>query len=177
MTVRMKRFLLAALAAVLFAGVEVQAQARYGSLRFDSILHAMPEYATARAQLSTMRQKYEAEASYNEQNFRRLFAEYLQGQKDFPQSIMLKRQRDLQDAMEKGLAFRHEADSLLRAAEDDMVRPVRKMLSDAIAAVGEERGYECVVDASRGAVPWTRPSLTEDATPFVLARLNAMRGH
>ena len=100
---------------------------------------------------------------------------FMQGQKDFPQNILLKRQRDLQDALEKGLAFRHQADSLVRAAEADMLAPIRLMLDDAIAAVGEERNYQYIINRDSKAMPYVRRSLSEDATPYVLAKLNTLR--
>lgn len=153
------------------AALCAQSQVKYGTLRYDSVLRAQPEYVEAQARIADLRAKYEAEAAYNETTFRRMFAEFLQGQKDFPQNIMLKRQRDLQDEMEKGLAFRREADSLLRQAESDMLVPVRTRLDAAIRAVGLEHGYECIVDKDAGTHLFLHPAVTEDATPFVLEKL------
>lgn len=148
-----------------------QSTVKYGYLPYDSLLHAMPAYAEVQSQMADLRKKYEAEAQYNEQSFKRQFAEFLQGQKDFPQNILLKRQRDLQDAIEKSLAFRHEADSLLRRAEADLMRPVRERLDAAIRAVGLERGYECVVNTEERGIPFTHPSLSENAAPFVVEKI------
>lgn len=168
-----------ALCLTLIAGTAAlcaQSQVKYGTLRYDSVLRALPEYAAAQTRLADLRDKYEAEATHNETVFRRMFAEFLQGQKDFPQNIMLKRQRDLQDEMEKSLAFRREADSLLRQAEADMLAPVRRRLDEALRAVGLEHGYECIVDAGghaagTGTYLFLHPELTEDVTPFVLEKL------
>ncbi len=154
---------------------QAAAQARYGTLRYDSLLHAMPEYAVMTANYDALRQRYAQEADYNEANFKRLFTEFLAGQKDFPQNIMLKRQRDLQEEMEKSLAFRQEADSLLAAARADMEQPLRALLDRAIRAIGAERGYDCIVDLDRPGLPFLNPALTEDATPYVVARLGALR--
>jgi len=151
------------------------ASPRYGLIRYDSLLHAMPEYGAMQIRLQQLREKYEDEATYNEAEFKRQFTDYLQGQKDFPQNILLKRQRDLQEAMEKGLAFRHDADSLLRCAATDMERPVRQLLDAAIAAVGRERGYELIVNGDSRAFPFVNPTLAEDATPFVTEELIALR--
>lgn len=147
----------------------------YGMLRYDSILQSMPEYAAMKIRVKQLRDKYEREANYNELTFKRMFTDFMQGQKDFPQNILLKRQRDLQDALEKGLAFRHQADSLVRAAEADMLAPIRLMLDDAIAAVGEERNYQYIINRDSKAMPYVRRSLSEDATPYVLAKLNTLR--
>ena len=79
--------------------------AKYGYLSYNQVLENMTEYKFAQQQMKDLRAKYEAEAQYNEASFRRQFAEYLQGQKEFPQSIMLKRQRDLQEALELGKMY------------------------------------------------------------------------
>lgn len=151
------------------------AQPVYGILRYDSILQSMPEYMAMKIRVKQLRDKYEREANYNELNFKRMFTDFMQGQKDFPKNILLKRQRDLQDALEKGLAFRHQADSIVRAAEADMLAPIRLMLDDAIAAVGEERNYQYIINRDSKAMPYVRRSLSEDATPYVLAKLNTLR--
>lgn len=148
-----------------------QSTVKYGLLSCDSLLHGMPAYVDAQNKMAALRQKYENEAQYNERSFRRQFAEFLQGQKDFPQNILLKRQRDLQDAVERGLAFRHAADSILTRAEADLLAPVRAKLQEAIRAVGMERGYECIVNTDEPVLPFVHPSLCEDATPYVVAKL------
>ncbi len=144
---------------------------KVGYISYDNLLHSMPGYAAAQQSLAELKGKYEEEARYNEQNFRRLFAEFLQGQKDFPQTILLKRQRDLQGEMEKGLAFRHSADSLLKAAETELMAPLHKQLDAAIHAVGAERGYDYMLNTDNNACPYLNPSVAEDANAYVLRRL------
>lgn len=150
-----------------------QTEVRYGTMRYDSILTTMPEYISARQALDTLRAQYDKEVQHNEADFKRQFAEFLEGQKDFPQVIMLKRQRDMQEAMEKGLAWREEADKLLRAAEEDLIRPVRQKLDTAIQEVGIDRGYEAIVNLDCPALPFLHPSVSEDATPYILEKLSA----
>lgn len=77
---------------------------RIGYLSYDSLLHQMPEYRVMEQNMQKLRAQYAAETSYNEENFKRMFTDFLQGQKDFPQPILLKRQQDLQVELEK--AFR-----------------------------------------------------------------------
>lgn len=151
------------------------ARPRYGVLSYDSLLTAMPEYVRALESLSRIRQQYEEEAEYNASNFKRLFAEFLDGQKNFPKSILLKRQRDLQNEMERDLAFREQADSLLRAAEADLMGPVRSRLDAAIRAAGAERGYDFIINTDRDACPYYNPLLSEDAAPYVRTQLNKLR--
>ena len=171
----MKRNLILFLLSLTALAMSAQSTIKYGRLNYDSLITSMPEYTQVQEQLSSLRQQYEKEAAYNEANFKRLFADFLQGQKDFPQNIMLKRQRELQDAMEKSLAFRRSCDSLLVKAETDLVAPLYVKLDTAIQTVGMERGYECIVNTAAGTHPFLHPSLTEDAAPFVIQKLNGIR--
>ena len=171
----MKRNLILLLLSLAAFTMSAQSTIKYGRLDYDSLLTSMPEYTQVQEQLASLRQQYDKEAAYNEANFKRLFADFLQGQKDFPQNIMLKRQRELQDAMEKSLAFRRSCDSLLVRAEADLLAPLYVKLNAAIQAVGIERGYECIVNTAAGTHPFLHPSLTEDAAPFVIQKLNGIQ--
>ena len=144
---------------------------RYGYCSHRQLLESMPEYAQVVAQLKSLRGKYESEASHNEEDFRRRFQEYLQGQKEFPEAILLKRQADLERSMEEGLAFRAQADSLLQQAETDLMQPLHVRIDAAIRAVAVEHGYECVVNTDAGAFPFLNPALSEDITTFVSEKL------
>ena len=145
--------------------------ARYGYCNRRSIVEAQPDYAVALTQLEALKKQYEVEVEYNETDFRRQFQEYLYGQKDFPQPILLKRQRDLQIAMENGIAFRTEADALLRQAREDLVRPIEERVDAAINAVAMSRGYDYVVDTDKGAFLYLNPQLSEDITHYVEEKL------
>lgn len=170
-----KRIILSCLLLCLTAlSAQAQSAVKYGYLHYDSLLHTLPEYAVVQRDMAELRKKYENEAAYNERTFKRQFADFLQGQKDFPQNILLKRQRDLQDAMEKGIAFRRAADSLLTCAERDLMRPVHTILQAAIRAVGLERGYEYILNTDRHAYPFIHPEVAEDATPYVKAKLTGV---
>lgn len=163
----MKKFILSILLLCVSLTVLAQSQTKYGYLSYNSLLHAMPEYKEMKLYMDTLRFQYEKEARYNQQEFEKMFGDYLQGQKDFPKNILEKRQRDLQEAMEKNLAFRHDADSLLKAAEEEMTEPIRKKLNAAIHDVGIERGYECIINTDINVYPFVHQAVSEDATPFV----------
>lgn len=149
-----------------------QTPAKYGYFSRKAILDAMPEMAIAQAQLADLRSKYEAEARYNETSFRRQFSEFLQSQKGLPEAILLKRQADLQTQMERSLAFRKEAEGLLKKAEADLFAPIHRRLDEAIRRVGMERGYECMVNTDAAAIPFLQPQLSEDASSFLKSQLD-----
>ena len=149
--------------------------ARYGSVSRSAILAQLPEIKHARTQLDSLRAKYEREARYNEESFRRQFSEYLQIQRNLPEAILLKRQGDLQTSRERGLAFRKQAEELLRQAERDLMRPIEDKVDAAIRVVGAERKYDFIFDADLKALPYLNPALCEDATAFVKEKLDVRR--
>lgn len=172
-TGRMKRFLTAfVLLAFTCLGAMAQANVKYGTLSYHALLCEMPEYGLMQNRLATLRAAYESEVRYNEESFETMFADYLNGQASFAPSILAKRQRDLQEALEKSLAFRSEVDSLLRVAEKEMLAPVCARLDSAIHEVGAERGYEYIINTDAKAYPYIHSSVAEDAMPFVRERLN-----
>lgn len=144
----------------------------YGYCSYQLLLEAHPNYALVIAQLQALRRQYEREAEHNEAEFRRQYSEYLHGQHEFPQPILLKRQRDLQDSMERGLAFRTQADSLLQEAEREFLAPLRARVDAAIRAVATERGYDFVVNTDLGTHLYLHPQKSEDITPYVVAKLD-----
>lgn len=147
------------------------AQVRFGYLNYDEVLKQMPEFAEAQQNVSALKAKYDQEANRSEEEFQRKFSEFLQGQKDFPENILLKRQAELQTLMETGLSFRQEARQLLTKAERELIAGVQNRLNEAIRMVGEESGYAYVINTAGNACPYINPALGEDVTFAVLKRL------
>lgn len=171
----MKKFVLTiclALAGmVAWAQEEEACVPQFGFLSYDSVFQMMPEYQQARADFAALKEKYDAEATRAEEEFQRKFAEFLNGQKDFPQSIMLKRQAELQDLMDKSVAFRKESARLLAEAEARMQEPIAAQLNQAIYDVAAERGLIFVLNTDGNTVPFIHPQVGVDITEAVLAKL------
>ena len=119
-----------------------------------------------------MKKKYEEEAQYNENKFKRLFADYLQGQKSFPEQIMLKRQKELQEAMEQGISFRKDAQKLLDNAEIELMKPIQAKLDSVLCLVGKENGLLFIGNLDNHGFPFVHSASGVDITNVVLARLN-----
>jgi|GEM_PF-137160 len=149
----------------------LSAQVRIGYLSYDSVMQQMPEYAQAKQSLLDLKAKYDQEATRGEEEFQRKFAEFLQGQKDFPQNILIKRQAELQALMENGVAFRQEAKQLLSQAEVDLLKEVSRKLDDAISQVGLMGGYACILNTDNHQSPFVNPAMGDDVTDQVLQKL------
>ena len=143
----------------------------FGFLSYNETMHAMPDYAQAVKSLNELKEAYDKEAQRAEQEFSKKFAEYLDGQKNFPQNIMLKRQKELQLLMEQSVKFKQEAEELLANAEKELMEPVRKALNNAIYLVGKKNGYAYVLNTDANAYPYIDGGVGEDCTDAVLTQM------
>lgn len=165
----MKRLSLTLLAVM--AILTMQAQVQFGYLSYTAVLHEMPEYAQAQSNLTALRTKYNQEAERGEDEFQKKFVDFLQGQKDFPTTILQKRQAELQNLMDNGLEFRNKVQKLLADAEKEMVAEVEKKLNNAILNVGVEMGYLFVMNTDNNNYPFINPVLGVDVTILVKKKL------
>lgn len=145
--------------------------AQFGYLSYSEVFEQMPEYKKAQEDFAALKAKYDAETVRSEDEFQRKFAEFLQGQKDFPTSILQKRQAELQDLMEKSVTFRRESRKLLQQAEKELQKPVAQKLDEAIKAVGAELGLIFVLNTDGNSLPFIHPQVGVNITRPVMLKL------
>lgn len=139
----------------------------FGYLDYTKMLQSMPDYATAQTTMQGIREQYDKEAAYNEDKFFKIYSDYIQGQKTFPEDIMLKRQKELQVAMDQGIKFREESEKLLRTAEAELIKPIENKLDSAIAVVAKDRALAFVLNTEDHAYPFINPADGIDITELV----------
>lgn len=154
--------------------LSLSAQMQFGFMSYKKVMAEMPEYAQAKQNMAALKAKYDAEATRGEEEFQKKFVDFLQGQKDFPQTIMQKRQAELQTLMENGIAFRMQSQTLLQQAENDMMQEVKKRLNNVILEVGVEYGYAFVLNTDDDACPFINPVIGVDVTDLVRWKLGLL---
>ena len=147
------------------------AQLQFGYLSYQQVIKEMPEYTQAMKELQTLKAKYDEEATRGETEFQKKFVDFLQGQKDFPQTIMQKRQAELQTLMDSGVAFRVQVQGLLAQAEKDLIAEVQKKLNRVLLEVGVEYGYGFILNTDDNACPYINPVIGVDVTEIVRQKL------
>ena len=148
-----------------------QSELKFGYLSYNAVMQAMPEYAAMQNSMAELRQKYEAEQKRVEDDFNKKYEEFLDGQKSFPKTILQKRQSELQEMLDKNVAFKKESQRLLSQAEEEAMAPIRVRLAEVLDAIGRERGYAFIVNTDEKATLWPNPSLGEDITATVIEKL------
>lgn len=165
----MKR-LLFILPLLLFCAIS-RAQIQFGYISYEQVLKELPEYVQATQDLAALKAKYETEAQKGEEEFQQKFVDFLQGQKDFPQAIMQKRQAELQALMDNGVSFRMKSQELIAQAEKEMMQEAYKRLNRALLEVGVEYGYGFILNTDNNNCPYINPVIGVDVTELVRQKL------
>ncbi len=144
-----------------------QQKLKFGYLSYETVMRSMPEYAEMQSNMADLRQKYEAEQKRVELDFNKKYEEFLDGQKSFPKNILQKRQSELQEMLDKSVAFKQESQRLLADAENSMLASIRTIVAQAVEKIGKERDYAFILDMDSNANTWINPAMGEDITEAV----------
>ena len=149
-----------ALLALLIIPMSIFAQTlKFGHVRSYEVIQIMPEYEKAMADLQDLQKKYTDEIKRANDEFNRKYQEFIQQQDSLPRNIAERRQKELQDLMERGQQFEH------------LTAPIFKKVEDAIIAVGQEGQYTYIFDLSRTSIPYVNDKQSTDVTTALKAKL------
>lgn len=148
------------------------ASPQFGYVSYNAMIASMSDYAMAQKQLSALEAKYQEEAKRVEDEFNMKYEEFLDGQKNFPPTILKKRQSELQELLDKNIAFKEESKRLLKDAERDIFAPLHQKLADALRAVGMRLNLAFIINIDGNACPFIHPTQCIDVTQQVEAELN-----
>lgn len=165
----MKRLASIILFMCVFLGVSAQENAtmKFGFLSYEAALQSMPDYTLVQNNLADLKAQYQTEAKRVEDEFNRKYEEFLEGQREFPKTILQKRQSELQELMDKNIAFKQQSLDELAKAEQEAMAPLRIKLIEALGKIGRERGYAFIVDTDQKALPFINPAMGEDINQTV----------
>ncbi|MBR2360885.1 MAG: OmpH family outer membrane protein [Bacteroidaceae bacterium] len=140
---------------------------KFGYLSYSEVIKLMPEYVRAQEKLNLLQQRYDEELARADNEFNLKFSEFLEGQKNFPENILLKRQKELQDLMEKSIKFKSEMKTLLAQARKDFCAPVEEKLNAVIADVALQLQLEYVLNTDNNSYPYISKDSGLNITEFV----------
>jgi outer membrane protein len=144
---------------------------RFGYLSYEQALQSMPDYKIAREKTDKLWGQYEAELKRVEDEFNRKYEDFLDGQREFPKTILRKRQTELQELMTKNIAFKEDSRRQLAEAEAEAIAPLKEKLNEVIAKIANERGYAFVINTDAEACPYINPQMGDDINELVTKSL------
>jgi len=159
-----------ALLLMLILPMSVFAQ-KFGHIKTQEILTAMPEYTKAQTDIQTLQKQYDDDMKRVADELQKKFAAYQQEQANLPKNIQERRQKELQELNERGMQMQQDAQQELQQSWMQMLEPIAKKIDDAIKAVGQEGGYVYIFDLNATQIPFVNETLSTDVTGAVKAKL------
>lgn len=148
---------------------------KIGYFSMDSVLHAMPEYVASQKNMADLTAKYEAETKRAEDEFNKKYEEFLDGQRDFAPSILKKRQAELQELMDKNVAFKKESLRLLDQARNEALASLKAKVNAEIKRMGETQGFVVILNTDGDAAPFIASTISENLTPVLKAAVSSAK--
>ncbi len=140
---------------------------RFGYLSYDAALKTMFDYAEAQDSVKVRRDAYEKEMQRVEEEFNQKYESFLEGQREFPRTILLKRQNELQDLMKRNVEFKAEALRELQDFETMYMKPVKDRLNAALTEIAKEQKLALIINTDANACPFIDPQLGVDIQMIV----------
>ena len=165
----MKRNLFILLALV---AMSAMAQSKFGYVSYKELVKALPEFCIVEAHLDELQAKYEAEIERSDREFNQKYTDFIEEQSQFPDNIRIKRHKELQELMEKAMAFKHEINSAMREARHEMMKPLYEKVDEAVMKVCMDGEYDYILNTDERVYIAVNPKSGVDVTLLVKQELN-----
>ena len=163
-----KRHILILLA---FVAASAMAQSKFGYVSYKELVRALPEYNIVMGHLDELQAKYEAEVERSDREFNQKYADFIEEQSQFPDNIRIKRHKELQELMEKSMAFKDEVRRTMREARHEMMQPLHEKVDEAVMKVCLDGDYDYILNTDDRAYLAINPMNGTDVTDQVKQEL------
>ena len=132
---------------------------KFGHMNSAEIVPSMPEYTKAISELEALQKRYTDELTRSQEEFNRKYQEFQQAiaGDSLPANIAERRQKELQDMMQRQEEFQQEAQQGMQQAEQSLMTPIYQKLNSAIESVGAAEGVIYIFDLARTQIPYVGP--------------------
>ena len=146
---------------------------KFGHINAQEIVSAMPEFAKAQSDIEALDKQLTSELQRTQEEFNKKYQEFQQAiaKDSLPPNIAERRQKELQDMMQRQEQFQQEAQQQMQKAQADAMAPIYKKLDDAIKAVGAAEGVIYIFDLARTSIPYVNEAQSINLTNKVKANL------
>ena len=164
----MKKIIICAICAIC-GFVTVSAQ-KFGHVNSQEIIQAMPEFNTAKTEIETLTQQYEADLKAMQDELQKKGEQFDKDQATLPENIKQRRQQELQEMYQKIQQSYQDNQQALQKASAEKMNGITTKVLDAIKAVGQAGGYVYIMEMGAG-IPYISTTLSTDVTAQVKLKL------
>lgn len=158
-----------------FLPIAMVAQQKIGYFNYTEVLELLPEYARVKAEYDSLQLRCNNEILHNEEELTRSYVAFLEGQKEFPEPILRKRQKELQEMVDRSVLFRDRLKRWLIEARDSMYAPLYAAVDAAVERVCLQNNLVYAIDIENGNYVYVSPNYAYDITEAVLAAVESMK--
>lgn len=144
---------------------------KFGHINAMEIISAMPEYTKAQNDLKALSDQLGKELQRTQEEFNKKYQEFMQTKDSLPANIAERRQKELEDMMQRQQQFQEKAQQDMEKAQNDLMAPIYKKLDDAIKSVGATEGVVYIFDLARTPIPYVNESQSTNLNAKVKAQL------
>lgn len=146
---------------------------KFGHINAQEIITVMPEFTKAQNDIQTLEKQLTAELQRTQEEFNKKYQEFQQAiaKDSLPPNIAERRQKELQDMMQRQEQFQQDAQQQMAKAQNDAMAPIYQKLDNAIKAVGAAESVIYIFDLARTSIPYVNESQSINLTSKVKANL------
>lgn len=144
------------------------AQTKFGYFSYSKVLEAVPQYSEAKEDYELLKQRCDKEIERNEEELTRYYVAYLDGQRDFPEPILRKRQNELQQMIDNSVVFRDQLKAWLSEAHDSLFKTSYDMVDMALQRVCNALSLAYAIDADEAVYKYINPNIGVDITGYLI---------
>ena len=146
---------------------------KFGHINAQEIITVMPEFTKAQNDIQTLEKQLTAELQRTQEEFNKKYQEFQQAiaKDSLPPNIAERRQKELQDMMQRQEQCQQYAAQQMQKAQSDAMAPIYKKLDDAIKAVGAAEGVIYIFDLARTPIPYVNETQSINLTAKVKTHL------
>ena len=165
----MKKLIVCAICAIC-GFTAANAQAKFGHVNTQEIIQAMPEYATAKAEIDKLTAQYEADLKAMQDELQKKADAFDKEQATLPDNIKQRRQTELQEMYQKIQQSYQDNQQALQKASSEKMQAITAKVLDAIKAVGQAGDFVIINEINAG-IPYISTTLSTDVTAQVKTKL------
>ena len=144
---------------------------KFGYFSAQAVMDSLPEYIAAQDEYNSLLERCDSEIAHGEQELTRSYVAFLDGQSTFPEPILRKRQKELQDLVDRSVLLRDQLKEWLAQAHDSLFLPIVAQVDKAIEAVCLASDLAYAIDTDNESYRYINPNYGVDITALVIEEI------
>lgn len=140
----------------------------FGYFGMAEVMEALPEYSEAQNDYNSLLERCDSEIAYNEEELTRAYVSFLDGQQGFPEPILRKRQKELQDMVDRSVVLRDQLKDWLAQAHDSLFTPIAEKIDAAVERVCLRNNLAYAIDTDKDVYRFVNPNFGVNITDLVI---------